>query len=351
MPYRQFQWSDLRLTRRGWSAIAVAALAVGCAWLFGERALNAVVVPVVVGLLAGVVQVALASDPTVERTPPVPGFPGESGTAGLSVSGGSTVVDVAESVPESLVVSGAERTVAPPTEFSYTVEYRPADDHVPARNARGVYEFGPTTVTLRDVFGLVRRTVTAGGTDEVVVYPQVHALAEAGALDSLLARSRTTDREEFDDVREYVPGDPLRDVHWKSSAKREDLIVKEFTGRKPDGSVEVAASIDHGEADLVAAATASVAVALLSAGLSVSLTLPDGRIEDAVGDEGRLAILSALASAESGRVDPDDWEQADATVTAADGTATVAVGSRTVEFDRLRDPAVTASAADGEVSA
>lgn len=336
MPYRQFPWSDLRLTARGWAAVAVVVAAVGLAWLFGERALNAVAVTALVGLGAGLAQVVLSGDPVVERSPPEPGFPGEKKAASVTVEGGGMVVDVAETVPENLYVDVSERTIASPGSLSYTVEYRPSTiQQGNPYTARGVYDLGPTTVTVRDIFGLVERAVDCGGTDEVVVYPQVYELEDTTTLSSLLARARTADRQEFDDIREYAPGDPLRDIHWKSSAKRNgDLVVKEFAGREPEGSIEIAATVTAGQADLAASAVATVAVALLETGLSITVVLPEERFRvDAETD--RAVLFRALAELDTGSVDSDAWERADVTVATARGTTTVTVGTRSIEFERL----------------
>jgi len=342
------------LTARGWVMVLATLVAVGFAWLFGARALNAIVVPAVVGLVAAFAQVVIAGEPTVERTPPEPGFPGDIGTATLRVDGGSTIVDVAETVPEDLVVEETERTVAPPGELTYTIGYRSVEgprEYV----ARGVYELGPATVTVRDIFGLVKREVTCGDTDECVVYPQVYALTDTSPLSSLLQEARTSDREEFDEVREYVPGDPMRDIHWKSSAKQDgDLIVKEFAGREPDASVVIAVTVEPDQADVTATAAATVAVALLKAGLTITVVLPETRLRVGATDD-RTDLFRALAETTTGQVDAEEWDRADITVSAANGAATVSVGNHSVEFEHLHETApyrpTDAGGASQEVSA
>ena len=327
MPSRQFPLTEIRPTTRGWATLALVVAAVALAWLFGDRSLNAVAAPGVVALLAALVQVGFASDPTVERLPPGPGYPDDDREVRLDVEGGGTIVDICDQVPEELAATGNDRSVAPPN----TVAYEVTDA------TRGVHTIGPTTVTVRDVFGLLAREVTTGGTDEVLVYPRVYSLAEGGDLSMLLARAHTPEREEFDDLREYVPGDPLRDIHWKSSAKRTDeLIVKEFSGREADRAITIAASAADRDVDTMAAATASIATVLLDAGLLVEVTVPGDHLTVGEGHAETATMLEMLARADAGNVDQQRWDEADITVSAANGQTTVAVGATIREFEEWR---------------
>ena len=97
---------------------------------------------------------------------------------------------------------------------------------------RGRYELGPLTVEVSDPFGLVRLTRTAQGTTSLVVTPRVVALpptALTGALDNSgesRPRSFAAGRAEDVTVREYRRGDDLRRVHWRSSARLGELMVR-----------------------------------------------------------------------------------------------------------------------------
>lgn len=328
MPSILSRFGDVRPTARGIATLAIALAAVALAWLFGERALNAVAAPALLGLLAAAVQLGLARPPTVERTVPGPDFQGTAHEIHLDVEGGTTILGVSDELPEKLSDTDFERSVSPPRTLTYDIEY----------HARGVHTVGPTRVRETDVFGLLARTSTVEDTDELLVYPAVYDLRETDALSSLLAQSRTPERQEFDDLREYVPGDPLRDIHWKSSAKRGDgdLIVKEFAGREPQGSIAVAASAASGDADLMASAVASIALAILDAGLRVDLLLAGRTLRVGGEHTDRAALLETLARVEAGNADQSDWEDADVTVSAANGSATVGVGDHRAEFDTWR---------------
>ncbi len=99
---------------------------------------------------------------------------------------------------------------------------------------RGRYTLGPATVRLRDPFGVAQRPVRFGRTHEVVVYPPVWALpggvlprtGRRGTASEGVARPLAASGE-FASIREYVRGDDLRKVHWKSTARRGKLMIKQ----------------------------------------------------------------------------------------------------------------------------
>lgn len=318
----------MRPTLRGIGAILAIVAAAALAWLFGERSLNAIAAPALVALLTAVVQLLVASEPTVEREPLTPGFPGETRSVSLAIEGGTTVVDVTDEVPRALTAEGNDRSVSPPTTMTYDLRY----------DTRGEHIVGPTTVRVRDVFGLFDREVTFDTETSVLIYPRVYTLAEGGELSRLVTRARSAERDEFEDLREYVPGDPLRDVHWKSTAKRPDeLMVKEFGGRQPEGTLAIAVTSPRATIDEAAAATASIAVALLAAGLVVDVHTPGGSVTGVTDAEDRRDVLTLLARTGHGRVDDEAWASADIAIMGKpNGSVDVRVDGRTTSFDDWR---------------
>ncbi|MEU7611160.1 DUF58 domain-containing protein [Micromonospora sp. NPDC049204] len=96
---------------------------------------------------------------------------------------------------------------------------------------RGVVPVGPLRVTRRDPLGLVALARPYGGAVPVWVYPRVHPLTAVprgagrsldGRVDGVPHGSIT-----FDSLREYVVGDELRRVHWRTSARVGELMVRE----------------------------------------------------------------------------------------------------------------------------
>lgn len=98
---------------------------------------------------------------------------------------------------------------------------------------RGVIEVGPLTLARRDPLGLVRREVTWRDRHLIRVHPRTVLLptSTAGLVRDLEGASsrRLTDSDlSFHAVREYVRGDALRHVHWKSTAKTGTLMVRQY---------------------------------------------------------------------------------------------------------------------------
>jgi hypothetical protein len=96
---------------------------------------------------------------------------------------------------------------------------------------RGVVAVGPLRVTRGDPLGLVTLARTYGETASVWVHPRIHLLraVPAGMARSLDGRIDKVPQGTitFDSLREYVVGDELRRVHWRSSAKVGELMVRE----------------------------------------------------------------------------------------------------------------------------
>ena len=99
---------------------------------------------------------------------------------------------------------------------------------------RAVVPIGPATTVRGDPLGLLRRSVAWTGTTELFVHPPLVQLDASswGFLRDLEGRA-TDDISpsdlSFHTLREYVPGDDIRHVHWKSSARAQQLLVRQFT--------------------------------------------------------------------------------------------------------------------------
>lgn len=332
----------MRPTRRGIAALAVGIGALVLGARFGITGLNAFVVPVVVGYAVGAVQLYRAPTPTVERSTPQPGFPGARRTVTIDAES-AVPFDLTERVPERLRVAGA--TVVGPdgrerpdaatvTDEGATVSL-PGDATVELDCdlvGRGVHDLGPATVRLRDSLGLLVSETELVGTEPVVVYPDVVALTNSGPLTGLVEKASADDRAAFDEVREYVPGDPLRDVNWKVSAKQAegDLVVTEWAADE-EGGITVAGEAGPEYVDEMAAAVGSIATYLLDADLVIGVRVPGGEVDEERGETARNHILELLARTGAGAVDED----AEVLVRAGPDGTTVTVGGQTIPFDRL----------------
>ncbi|GAA2280744.1 DUF58 domain-containing protein [Nonomuraea roseoviolacea subsp. roseoviolacea] len=164
------------------------------------------------------------------------------------------------------------------------IDYRVRSD------LRGRYTIGPLSVRIADPFGLVELSRSFTIADTLVVTPQVVPLPHVrlsgewtGGGDS---RTRSVAAAGDDDVapREYRQGDDLRRVHWRSTARRGELMVRReeqqwqsrgallldtrrhaHRGEGPRSSFEVAVS-----------AAASIGVHLAHEGLGLRLVTDQG---------------------------------------------------------------------------
>lgn len=104
--------------------------------------------------------------------------------------------------------------------------------YVVRSDLRGKFAIGPMTVRLSDPFGLVELNRAFQSTAALVVTPRVVTLAAiplsgvwTGAGDNR-PRAFATGSAEDVTVREYRSGDDLRRVHWRSSARVGELMVR-----------------------------------------------------------------------------------------------------------------------------
>ena len=374
---------NLRPTRRGYAVLTVGTGALVAGAVFGPRALDAVVLPAAVALLAAVVQVWRTPTPEVDRRLPPADVPGTTGVVELTLDASETYpATVRERLPPEISSDacpsefdpenasiGDRAAVIEATVGGEAVSY----EVTPQR--RGKHEIGPASVVATDVLGLVERTHEVETRDAVVAFPRVRSLSSAVRADlRAMSRSRSqTGRNEFDGLREYVRGDALRDVHWKSSAKRDGLVVREFTADADPEHVTVAAGTvtgetrvgverpevdgggtgdgrtrasdadestgdgsartnDDGAADAMAEAAASVCLSLVRDGAGVTLTTPSGSVEAAAGR--RRELLDHLAVVEGG---PVPRESADVEIVAGADSTTVRFDGRERDFETLVD--------------
>ncbi|MCU4743926.1 DUF58 domain-containing protein [Natronoglomus mannanivorans] len=354
----------MNVTRRGWAVVAVVGFCLLMGWEYGARSLNALVAPLVVVMLAAAITVSRADRPSIDRHPVEEGFIGDRRTIGLSITADAPIAaSVEDTVGDGLDVQDGDNvgdlTLAEDSDFSYDARLE----------KRGVHEIGPATITVRDVLGLAQRRFE-GGRDEsesqlnlgqtqdrdqeqvrVLVYPKVYDLHGASRRDlqALDDAVREHNREEFDHLREYERGDSLRDVHWKSTAKRADgeLVVKEFVADEDLGAVDLVAESTPRRDDEMASAAASVVTYLLEMGVAVGVTAPDGSCPARTGYDHHRSVLRLLARTGAGEATDRERREADILVRADDDGTVVRIDDREIPFDRLCDDALRTAITGG----
>lgn len=104
---------------------------------------------------------------------------------------------------------------------------------------RGLHEFPPLALESGAPFGMVRRSGKLDIPTRTLVYPEVRTLERLDLLDRKLtaemARPRAGVGYEVLGVRTYRSGDSPRHIHWRSVAKTQQLMSKEFADEAQPG--------------------------------------------------------------------------------------------------------------------
>ena len=160
---------------------------------------------------------------------------------------------------------------------------------------RGIIQVGPMTVGRGDPVGILRREHAWPGVQHIYVHPVTVAIPSTSAgLVKDLEGAPTSDIVDadlsFHALREYVPGDSYRHVHWKSTAKTRKLMVRQYEETRHS---RIAIIVDLGiagyasdeEFEMAVSAAASLGVQGVRDGrdvlVSASADIPDFSRENA----------------------------------------------------------------------
>jgi uncharacterized protein (DUF58 family) len=98
---------------------------------------------------------------------------------------------------------------------------------------RGIVPVGPVRTIRADPIGLVRREIVWPGSAELVVHPRTIGIPSMSTglirdLEGNPTRDLSNNDVSFHALREYVPGDDRRYIHWKSTARTGTYMVRQF---------------------------------------------------------------------------------------------------------------------------
>ena len=261
------------MTRRGALTLLLGVATYAVAWLFGAKALYPAAAGLVLAPLAARTWVRLAAAPIVLRRRAGKGvlLEGEDVWVTLEARPESRVPAPAMLVTEQIARLGERQT---PLRRAGTVH---RGTYVLEQVPRGRYVVEHARATIDDPFGLAQAEVELEAGGALLVYPRLVALdrlfSESGAhaQDGRRLLLRRPSGFDLHSVREYEQGESLRKVHWRTTARRGQLMVKELEDAPRD---EIAVLLD---ADATAVTGGSFDVQVRAAGSILRAHAAHGR--------------------------------------------------------------------------
>ena len=171
---------------------------------------------------------------------------------------------------------------------------------------RGRYRFDGVSLTTRFPFGLFEKSRRLSSDDQVVVFPAVEPIrlpTPQGRQQGELRGGKVGRRGEFFGLREYRDGDNHRAIHWRSSARRGRLLVREYEEEAQRRATILVDNALPGAADATEIAAleaaislaASLAVAYAQRGYALRLLARGVLVPFASGEPQLYRILRRLA--------------------------------------------------------
>ena len=158
--------------------------------------------------------------------------------------------------------------------------------------ARGVLSVGPVSVRRGDPLGLFERANDRRQAVDLFVHPRTTALdglslGHMRDLEGLPAQHLSRDDVSFHALREYQPGDDLRHVHWKSTARVGEVMVRQYEETRRSHFVVGLSTLPDEYRD-----TDEFELAISVAGSVGLRALRDSRILDARTQQGPLRSIT-----------------------------------------------------------
>ena len=222
----------------------LAAMGLLAGLVLGRVELVALAAPFVVAAVAGA---ALAREPDLEAA-----FlldreraledEGVSATLELLSRSGADRVDMLLQLPRGLRAERANpRAVRLAAGESRTID-------LPLQCTRfGAFVLGPVLFRMRDRLGFTSWEIKLGGREPLRVYPSVETLHGLLApyetqvfVGNQVSRAKS-EGVEFADIRDWAPGDRVKQINWRASARRGDLLVNE---QHPERNTDVVLFLD-----------------------------------------------------------------------------------------------------------
>lgn len=151
--------------------------------------------------------------------------------------------------------------------FDYVIENLP----------RGEHHFNDVRLRTGDLIGLIEKEQTVTFSSRIIVYPAYTEMIYR-PFENHYDQGMTASRERVQrdtsmaiGVREYQPGDRFSWINWKATAKRNDIMTKEFEQRQSHDVLVVMDSMQNSHFEIIVSFTASILRAILRKGAQVGL--------------------------------------------------------------------------------
>ncbi len=305
--------ASIRITKRGVGAlvVGVATTVSGLALALAEATSAGIIMLGATGLTGVAVAVGALFPPPlsvrriVQQTEHLPRV-GEDLAVDVQIDARrrTATAEVIEVAVDALTVRKGARSVRMSVRPLRQGETSVARYRVVLRE-RGTLRFLPMTWRRADPLGLYRWSHRVDRGCEILVGPAVVDLDDGAkaSLERLRPRTNTrrtseTDPFEFRELRGYVPGDDFRRVHWASSARRNELMIREpeYLFGSPTLPIRVVIDARHsehsGSLELALSVGASVVRALVEPFEVTVLT--DGRTNHATSAEDTMVLLAQV---------------------------------------------------------
>jgi uncharacterized protein (DUF58 family) len=299
------------MTRRGALTLLLGLATYGAAWLFGAKALYPAATGLVLAPLLARTWVRLAAAPIRLRRRAGKGVLLEGEDVWVTLEARPEARLPLPSVAVTVRIAGIGERETPLRRAGRMHR----GTYVLERLPRGRYAVEEARATIDDPFGLAQAEVELEPGGSLLVYPRLVALdrlfSESGAhaQDGRRLLLRRPAGFDLHSVREYEQGESLRKVHWRSTARRGQLMVKELEDAPRD---EIAVVLD-GQAEAGSAESFDAQVRAA------------GSILRAHASHGRRAVL-AVNAARQARVHVSsldgDWHAALAVLAEAEADGT-----------------------------
>lgn len=315
----------LRITRAGWQFIGLT-LVVGMAAVNTANNLLYLIFGLMLSFIttSGILSELMLRKIRLNRRFPKHLFAGQAAPVALEVTNGKQHVTSLSLLIEDL------SQAAVPEHRRYLLRIAPQQTQTVTYPVtfpqRGLYRPGKLRISTRYPFGFFLKSAMFAETDDVLIYP---ALTPLSASDRAAFSPQAGDSgvrrkgggQEFHGIRDYLPGDNRRQIHWKSTARTSKFMMKEFEEEQkkqivllldispPSQTAAFSAQIEQ-----AISLAASYAAYFLRQDYAVQLATPTETTPSGKGDRHLFLLLRMLALLQPAR--GQDTPQFDASAAA-----------------------------------